>query len=74
VRDVLARSIPYHGKDRDNVIITLPLRDRNGENVAAIKVVMKSFAGQTEKNALARALPIAKHIESRFQTLKDLVE
>jgi len=74
VRDVLARSIPYHGKDRDNVIITLPLRDRNGENVAAIKVVMKSFPGQTEKNALARAQPIAKRIEGRFQTLKDLVE
>lgn len=74
VRDVLARSIPYHGKDRDTVTITLPLRDRNGENVAAIKVVLKSFPGQTEKNALARALPIAKRIESRFQTLKDLVE
>jgi hypothetical protein len=74
VRDVLARSIPYHGKDRDIVIITLPLRDRNGENVAAIKVVMKSFPGQTEKNALARAQPIAQRIEARFQTLKDLVE
>lgn len=74
VRDVLARSIPYHGKDRDTVNITLPLRDRNGENVAAIKVVMKSFPGQTEKNALARALPIARRIETRFQTLKDLVE
>ena len=74
VRDVLARSIPYHGKDRDTVNITLPLRDRNGENVAAIKVVMKSFPGQTEKNALARAQPVAKRIEAHFQTLKDLVE
>ena len=74
VRDVLARSIPYHGKDRDNVIITLPLRDRNGENVAAVKVIMKSFPGQTEKNALARALPIAKWIEARIQTRKDLAE
>jgi len=50
------------------------LRDRNGENVAAIKVVMKSFPGQTEKNALARAQPVAKRIEAHFQTLKDLVE
>ena len=74
VRDVLARSIPYHGKDRDNVIITLPLRDRNGENVAAVKVIMKSFPGQTEKNALARALPIARWIETRIQTRKDFIE
>jgi hypothetical protein len=74
VRDVLARSIPYHGKDRDNVIITLPLRDRNGENVAAVKVIMKSFPGQTEKNALARAQPVVKRMEGRFQTLKELIE
>jgi len=74
VQDVLARSIPYHGKDRDNVIITLPLRDRNGENVAAVKVIMKSFPGQTEKNALARAQPIVQRMEGRFQTLKDLIE
>lgn len=74
VRDVLARSIPYHGKDRDKVIITLPMRDRNGENVAAVKVIMKSFPGQTEKNALARALPFVKWMETRFQTRKDLLE
>ena len=74
VQDVLARSIPYHGKDRDHVIITLPLRDRNGENVAAVKVIMKSFPGQTDKNALARALPIVKAMEERVQTRKDLLE
>jgi hypothetical protein len=74
VRDVLARSIPYHGKDRDNVIITLPLRDRNGDNVAAVKVVMKSFPGQTEQNALARARPIAKRMEARIPSRKALLE
>jgi hypothetical protein len=74
VRDVLARSIPYHGKDRDNVIITLPLRDRNGDNVAAVKVVMKSFPGQTEQNALARARPIAKRMEARIQSRRALLE
>ena len=74
VADVMARSIPYHGKDSNNVIITLPLHDRNGEAVAALKVIMKSFPGQTEKNALARALPIAKRMEGRIQTLKDLIE
>lgn len=74
VRDVLARSIPYQGKDRDHVIITLPMRDRNGENIAAVKVIMKSFPGQTDKNALARAMPIVKAMEQRVQTKKDLLE
>lgn len=74
VSDAMARGIPYHGRDSNHVVITLPLRDRNGDAVAAVKVIMKSFPGQTEKNALARALPIAKRIEGRIQTLKDLVE
>ena len=74
VREVLARSIPYHGKDRDNVIITLPLRDRNGENAAVVKVVMKSFPGQTEANALARARPIARRMEARIQSRNTLFE
>lgn len=74
VRDVFARNIPYHGKDGPNVIITLPLHDRNGETLAAVKVIMKSFPGQTEKNALARALPIVKRMEGRIQTSKDLIE
>jgi hypothetical protein len=74
VRDVLARSTPYQGKDRDHVIITLPMRDRNGENMAAVKVIMKSFPGQTDKNALARAMPIVKAMEQRVQTKKDLLD
>jgi hypothetical protein len=74
VRDVLARDIPYHGRDGRNVVITLPLHDRNGETIAAVKVIMKSFPGQTDRNALARALPIVKRMESRIQTSKDLIE
>jgi hypothetical protein len=74
VRDVLARSIPYHGKDRANVIITLPLHEGNGENVAALKVMLKSFPGQTEANALARARVVARWMEQRIQTRKDLFQ
>ena len=46
----------YYGKEKDSVSVIMPLRDRNGDVIAAARVVMKPFAGQTEQNAIARAL------------------
>jgi len=73
-QDVIARSTVYYGKEKDSVLVTLPFHDANGETVAAVKVVMKSFPGQTEKNAIARALPIVKGIEARVLKAADLVQ
>lgn len=72
--DVIDRGVIYYGKGIEEVAVTLPLQDRNGENAAAVKVTMKSFTGQTEKNAIARALPIKKDMEYRIQSSKDLYE
>ena len=66
--DVIARGIIYHGEDKGKVLVTMPLRDGNGDSVAAVKVIMKAFPGQTERNAIARALPIVKEMEARFRT------
>ena len=46
----------------------------NGDLIAAVCVVMKSFPGQTEDNALVRAAPIVKEIQGHFQTLADLID
>jgi len=73
-KDVIARSAIYYGKEEDSVLVTMPLHDANGETVGAVKVIMKSFPGQTEKNAIARALPIVKGIEARVQKAADLVQ
>jgi len=73
-QDVIARSVIYHGKENSAVLVTMPLHDVNGETVAAVKVVMKSFAGQTEKNAIARALPIIKQMEPRVRSASDLIQ
>jgi hypothetical protein len=74
VRDVLDKQGYFYGRNSGKVMITLPLRDNNGEKVAAVRVVMKSFVGQTEKNAVARAMPVVHGMESRIQTLKDLMQ
>jgi hypothetical protein len=54
------------------VVVTLPLHDRNGEVIAALRVEMKSFFGQTEDNAVARARPIAQDMERRIVEAKDI--
>jgi hypothetical protein len=71
---VLTKGSIYYGHDRGYVSITMPLRDRNGDVIAAARVVMKSFAGQTEQNALARATPLVKEIQERVQSFADLAE
>jgi len=73
-RDVIARSAIYYGKENDYVLVTFPLHDANGDTVGAVKVKMKSFPGQTEKNAIARALPIVQQMEARVKKASDLVE
>ena len=72
--EVLAKRGYYFGKGSGDVVMTLPLHDNNGDKVAAVRLVLKSFVGQTENNALARAMPVVKSMEIRIQTLKDLLQ
>lgn len=74
VADVIARGVIYHGEDKGKVFVTMPLRDSNGDRIAAVEVVMKSFRGQTEKNAIARALPIVKQLEARVRNAAELTQ
>lgn len=72
--DVLSHGAVYYGKDKETVSVIMPVHDRNGEIVAALRVLMKSFPGQTEQNALERARPIVKDLEGRMTPLKSLLE
>jgi hypothetical protein len=72
--DVIERDATYFGKHKNHAIVTLPLHDRNGEVAAAVRVVMQSFAGQTEQNAVARAQPVVKEMENRIRNAKDLLQ
>jgi hypothetical protein len=70
-KNCLVEGTPYFGKTREAAIVMLPLRDRNGEVVAAVKVTMNTFFGQTEQNALARARPVVNFMESRVVVSND---
>jgi hypothetical protein len=73
-RDVLERDSIYYGKKGNDATVTMPLRDRNGETVGAVRVTMKSFRGQTEQNAIARATPIVKEMELRIRSSQELLD
>ncbi|MDB6053948.1 MAG: hypothetical protein JWN25_1471 [Verrucomicrobiales bacterium] len=73
-RQVIEKNAMYYGKGKDVCEVTIPLHDRNGETVAALRLRMKPFPGQTEQNALARSLPIRAEIEGRIPSAVDLFE
>lgn len=74
VRDVIANGKQYYAKNKKVVTVTMPVRDRNGDPVAAIRISMKSFLGQTQANALARAIPVVELVQSRVLYLKDFYQ
>jgi DUF1680 family protein len=66
--------VVHWGSNKDSVSVIMPIRDRNGDALAAARVVMKSFPGQTEQNAIVRAAPVVKEIQARVRSLDDLIE
>lgn len=70
---VIDEEAMLYKKEGGVVKVTLPLDDRNGEPVAAVTVVMDSFPGQTQNNAVARALPIVREIHQRLRTVDQFI-
>ena len=62
----------FYGKGKDTVSVVQPLRDRNGDPIAAVRVTMTTFLGQTEQSALQRALPIVKSMQAQVRSLDEL--
>jgi hypothetical protein len=73
-QNVLDKGAIYYGKGRESVSVILPMRDRNGDVIAAVRVVMRTFTGQTEQNAIVRAQPIVKEMQARVRNAADLLE
>ena len=72
--DAIERAAVYFQHKDKSVEVTLPLRDRNGEVAAALKVEMRTFMGETEGNAVNRAGLIRKYMESELGAATNLAE
>ncbi|MGD0745536.1 MAG: family 16 glycoside hydrolase [Verrucomicrobiota bacterium] len=62
------------GKSVGVVAVTLALRDRNGDPMAALRVRLKSFPGETQDNAVARATLILHQMQAQVSTSEDLMQ
>ena len=62
------------GKSPGVVAVTLPLRDRNGDPIAAVRVRLKSFWGETQDNAVARATLILHKMEAQVLSSDQLLQ
>lgn len=71
-KSVITAGRIYYGKGKETVSVMQPLRDRNGDPIAAVRLTMDSFAGQTEQSALQRALPIVKSMQARARSMDEL--
>jgi hypothetical protein len=64
----------FYSKNSSFVALVMPLRDRNGDVVAAARIHMTTFPGQTERNAVIRATPIVKEMEARMKATGDPID
>jgi len=71
---VVGRDVVYCGRGKKETLVTLPLHDRNGDAIAAVRFVLQPYAGQTEQAALARAMPILRELETRVRSARDLTQ
>jgi hypothetical protein len=62
----------FFGRDKGAVVLTLPFRDRNGDPMAAVRVRLKSFLGETQDTALTRAMIILKEMQAQILSSADL--
>jgi hypothetical protein len=60
------------GRQSGVVLVTMPLHDRNGDNIAAVRFKLKSFFGETQDNAVNRALILLKMMQNLCASAEDL--
>jgi hypothetical protein len=60
------------GRESGAVLVAMPLHDRNGENIAAVRFKLKSFFGETQNNAVARATILLKLMQDFCTSAEDL--
>jgi hypothetical protein len=70
--DAIHDGITSFGREHGAVLLTMPLHDRNGEYIAAVRLKLKSFFGETQNNAVTRGIMIMKVLETEGASAADL--
>ncbi len=74
--DVIHSGKSYISRDKKagTVTVTMPLRDRNGDAIAAVAFLMKTFPGEMDDTAALKAKTMMKKMEPRVTSLEDLLQ
>jgi sensor histidine kinase regulating citrate/malate metabolism len=64
----------YFGRGTGTVAVTMPLNDRNGNPIAAVRVQLKSFPGETQDAAVDRVRPYVKEIQAQVTSSEELTQ
>jgi hypothetical protein len=62
------------GKSPGVVAVTLALRDHNGDPMAAVRVRLKSFPGETQDTAVNRTTQLIHQMQAQVTTSEDLMQ
>jgi hypothetical protein len=69
---ISAGAVSY-GREKGVDILILPLHDRNGDPIAAVRMRLKSFLGETEQNAVTRATILVKQMQAEVDSSDSLL-
>jgi len=72
-KDAIADGKIYFARSHGAVIVTMPFRDRNGEAMAAVRLRLDSFFGETQQNALTRAAMIVRKMQAEVTSSEALL-
>jgi hypothetical protein len=64
----------YFGRGKGTVAVVMPLDDRNGNPVAAVRVRLPSFFGETQDTAVLRARMIVNMMQAQIMSGQDLAQ
>ncbi|HUA68080.1 MAG TPA: family 16 glycoside hydrolase [Candidatus Saccharimonadales bacterium] len=73
-KSAIVNGAVYFGRGKGTVAVTMPLTDRNGNPVAAVRVELRSFFGETQDTAVTRARVIVDKMQAQVLSRQDLTQ
>lgn len=65
--DTIKNKSTYRARGKNRITtMTVPLEDRNGESIAALKLVYKGFRGESSTTSRVKALKVAQYIQANL--------
>jgi hypothetical protein len=73
-KNAIENGAVFFGRGKGTCAVTMPLNDRNGDPIAAVRVQWKKFPGETQDTAVGRARALVQLIQAQILTSQDLTQ